>query len=511
MNLSRKTLLYTLLISFLILVFFVGYLVFLLPGLYVDHLNRRHMDQFQDLHLDFVSRESYAGLSSENPMATFSFIVPRDTGDLRVYSAALEGIVTLKNDRLELMLEDLKQSLADMESGELAGDEAFDLPSLDSDSLSQIFGETLESLPFEFERTAYTPLEFSQEEARMNVRRVSDRTSLLGFGIRMDNNEYMNLLALTVRDDDYVISWTSVVTGSIEQILPVTTQSLPMIVLVVLGMGALASFLFSGGIVRPIQKVSEHAREMTEADYANVEPLELQTQDEISQLAGDLDALYAMLQSQYRNLQEEHRRQEVYLRASSHQLKTPITASLLLIDGMIHRVGRYADTEVTLPKVREQLLRMQQTVQSILDLQKEGTELHLEPVDVRAVLGQILQPHSVLLQERSLQVTIEGFCTLMADAKLLEKVLDSLIGNAVSYTEPGGTLKITLGEGIRILNTPALVDEQVFTHAFEPFVSSSLDTGRGLGLYLARTYVRMMGLELQLVRTGKGVEAYVGD
>ena len=511
MNLSRKTLLYTLLISFLILAFFVGYLVFLLPGLYVDHSNRRHMDQFQDLHLEFVSQESYAGLSSENPMATFSLIVPRGTGDLRVYSAALEGIVTLRDERLELMLEDLKQSLADVESGVMTGDDPFELANFDSDTLSLIFGEALEALPFEFERTAYTPFEYSQEEVNVNMRRVSDRTNLLGLSIHMDNNEYMNVLALTVRNDDYVISWTSVVTASIEQILPVTTQSLPMIVLVVLGMGALASFLFSSRIVRPIQKVSEHAREMTEADYGNVQPLELETQDEISQLAGDLDALYAILQSQYRDLQEEHRRQEVYLRASSHQLKTPITASLLLVDGMIHQVGRYADTMANLPKVRDQLLRMQETVQSILELQKNGTEFHLEKVDARAALEQILQLHSVQLQERSLQVSIDGACTLMADAKLLEKVLDSLIGNAISYTEPGGTLKITLGEGIRILNTPALVDEQVFTHAFEPFVSSSLDTGRGLGLYLARTYVRMMGLELQLVRTGKGVEAYVGD
>mgnify|MGYP000852376445 CR=1 FL=1 len=86
MTLSRRTLLYTLLISLLLLLFFAGYLILLLPGLYVDHVNRRHVSRFEALHLDFVASGTYNGIEVENPISTLSFVVPMDSDGLRVYS-----------------------------------------------------------------------------------------------------------------------------------------------------------------------------------------------------------------------------------------------------------------------------------------------------------------------------------------------------------------------------------------------------------------------------------------
>ena len=42
------------------------------------------------------------------------------------------------------------------------------------------------------------------------------------------------------------------------------------------------------------------------------------------------------LEEKNRELAEENERQEIFLRSSSHQLKTPIAAALLLVDGMLN-------------------------------------------------------------------------------------------------------------------------------------------------------------------------------
>ena len=92
----------------------------------------------------------------------------------------------------------------------------------------------------------------------------------------------------------------------------------------------------------------------------------LNRKDEIGILGRNLQELYDTLEKNYRELEqknnllkEENKRQEVFLRASSHQLKTPVTAALLLTDGMINEIGKYKNVKQYLPEVKKQLQHMQ--------------------------------------------------------------------------------------------------------------------------------------------------------
>ncbi len=67
-------------------------------------------------------------------------------------------------------------------------------------------------------------------------------------------------------------------------------------------------------------------------------------------------------------LEEENERQEVFLRASSHQLKTPVAAAPLLVEGMMNEVGKYKDTKRYLPEVKKQLMAIRRIVEDILYL-----------------------------------------------------------------------------------------------------------------------------------------------
>ena len=74
------------------------------------------------------------------------------------------------------------------------------------------------------------------------------------------------------------------------------------------------------------------------------------TQDEIGILSENVNALYQSLLTTIDNLQEENARVSEaeaakvdFLRAASHELKTPVTALGGMLDNMIMGIGRYRD------------------------------------------------------------------------------------------------------------------------------------------------------------------------
>lgn len=502
MTLSRKTLLYTVLISVILIVFFTIYLVFLLPGLYVDHVNNQYIRQFEESHLTFLQEEDSAMPMSQS----LRMIIPKEGEEIHLVSAFGEVVFRLADETLIAWVDQLKEELQSAEDTEDVRERVDRLlKTFESEAFRSLFAESIRALPMEILRVQRSSLDFSEEPGLVVARTVASKTRLMAFSGEFDSNTYINLIAFTERDEDVVVSFANVITGSIGQILPVSLQSLPMILLFALSIIIIGSYLFSEKIIRPITKVSSHARAMMQSKYEEMAPLELKTKDEISQLATDLDALYAQLRQQYHNLDQEHQRQQILLRSGSHQLKTPITSALLLVEGMMANVGKYADRETYFPKLRDQLIELQKMVEALLESQYNVQEMKREPVDIRAFITQHMSAYEQMAEQRNLSIELTGTLELVLDPKRLEIVIDSLLGNAVSYTEYGGKIRISLNGNIVVENSPARVDETVFDQALEPFVSSHLEPGRGLGLYTAKINAALLGLELRLERRGQTV------
>ncbi len=100
---------------------------------------------------------------------------------------------------------------------------------------------------------------------------------------------------------------------------------------------------------------------------------------------------------------------------------------------------------------------------------------------------------------------------ILTDAEMLKKILDNLFSNAVQYTGEGGRIEIRADEGeICIRNYGAQIEEAMLPNIFEPFVSSDgTGRGRGLGLYVAAYYSRLLGYELTVVNGENFVQAKV--
>ena len=150
---------------------------------------------------------------------------------------------------------------------------------------------------------------------------------------------------------------------------------LPFTLLLSLLLAVVFALLYSRKISTPLSEISAMTARMKELDPWVV--CHVGTQDEIGILSENVNALYQSLLTTIDNLQEENARVSEaeaakvdFLRAASHELKTPVTALQGMLDNMIMGIGRYRDWETYLPVCRDMVNKFGVMIQEILDASK---------------------------------------------------------------------------------------------------------------------------------------------
>jgi two-component system phosphate regulon sensor histidine kinase PhoR len=98
-----------------------------------------------------------------------------------------------------------------------------------------------------------------------------------------------------------------------------------------------------------------------------------------------------------------------------------------------------------------------------------------------------------------------------ADATMINRVLRNLLGNAIKYTDPGGTITIKLSDHneailVQIIDTGVGIPENHVPYVFDAFYRVSRDSkGSGLGLAISKTIIEAHGGRIWAVSSpGKG-------
>jgi two-component system, OmpR family, phosphate regulon sensor histidine kinase PhoR len=166
----------------------------------------------------------------------------------------------------------------------------------------------------------------------------------------------------------------------------------------------------------------------------------------------------------------------------------------------------------------EQLLgnvgRMNRIIDGLLESARleTGIELHRRPLDLTALLTRLRRLRPLDEQRRISIHAAAGPLWAPGDESLLERVIDNLISNALTYSARGSPVVLKLVRARRAAEIsvtdkgvgiePAYVD-QVFERFFR--VPGSPAGGLGLGLYIARLIVEAHGGKLDVAsRPGTG-------
>lgn len=284
-------------------------------------------------------------------------------------------------------------------------------------------------------------------------------------------------------------------------------QNFIQIFLIAAILGSLVSFfaiwMLTYRLVQPLREMSGAAQRFGNGDFSRRIPVH--TEDEIGQLALSLNNMAGSL-----SVAENMRRS--FIANVSHELKTPMTTIAGFIDGILDSTIPPDRRTHYLNIVSDEVKRLSRLVRSMLDLTRiDSGELTLTRSDFE--LSAILLNTALLFEqkidEKSLE--IQGLDTLKpiqvnGDHDLIHQVVYNLMENAVKFTPEKGFIRFGGEEKqnrvyISIANRcDGLAPEElplIFDRFYKTDQSRSQDkNGIGLGLYLAKTIVRLHGGEI---------------
>jgi PAS domain S-box-containing protein len=205
--------------------------------------------------------------------------------------------------------------------------------------------------------------------------------------------------------------------------------------------------------------------------------------------------------------------------AASHELKTPLTTlkglSELLLDFELSEAQR----RELIQDLHGQADRMERLIGDILAVSRIDSgrvSVDFSRVDVAPVVKHVCEEVRPMLKGRTLSCRVsDELPPVFGEARKLHQILVNLLTNAIKYSEPGTRIKLSVrgeqsvvrfevsdqGVGIRKEHLPRLFEK--FYRADDPAVRRA--SGTGLGLYIVRNLVTMLGGQVQ-VRSehGKG-------
>jgi two-component system, cell cycle sensor histidine kinase PleC len=214
------------------------------------------------------------------------------------------------------------------------------------------------------------------------------------------------------------------------------------------------------------------------------------------------------------------------LRTMSHELKTPLNAIIGFADLLrasperfdAAQIGEYA---TLIHKAGGNLLRL---INQILDLTKIAAgryPLRRAPVSVAAAIASAYDLHTAQVESKALRVNCTqcaGDLLADADENALTVMLGHLLENAVTYTQPGGLVSVSVAREdvyIRVTisdNGPGVAEADL-ERILEPFEQGGRGTtdhsfGTGLGLPIVRALADLHGGSLTVASVlGEGFTA----
>jgi len=178
-----------------------------------------------------------------------------------------------------------------------------------------------------------------------------------------------------------------------------------------------------------------------------------------------------------------------FIKDTTHELNTPLSAILANIETMdrsqmkesnIKRLNRINIAARTVSTLYEDLKF------ATLESDRIAED---EMLDMKQLLQSRLEYFEVLIQSRKLTLHKElHSANLYADRKMIERIVDNLISNAVKYNRRGGTIRVMLRPGtLAVTDTGVGIAPEDLPHIFDRYTRfDESEGGFGIGLSIVR-------------------------
>lgn len=263
-----------------------------------------------------------------------------------------------------------------------------------------------------------------------------------------------------------------------------------------------------GLAIRPLTRLQRAVDtfRLSPSGELEVEPLVVQEQPK------ELQGIALAYNRLVDRLQLSWSQQQLFVRAMSHELLTPIT----LIGSSTRRLLRRAPDlpaaeRELLQSVQDESRRVDRLVRDLLDLSRGDSgklSLTTAPFQPSLLLKQLCADVQVLpwgqrlVVDPALQQSSADAFWVMGDAERFRQCVLNVFENAVKYSPPGSPIGLSMqvseeGVRVRVLDQGVGIPPEDRHNVFEPFYrvpgTSSQQPGSGIGLAIVRLLMERMG------------------
>ena len=302
-----------------------------------------------------------------------------------------------------------------------------------------------------------------------------------------------------------------------------TLQVLPYTMIGSLLVALVFSYIYSRFVTRPIRQMAAVTTTMQRLEKDARYPV--RSSDEIGVLGRNINELYQNLWQTIRSLEHENKRitqlekeKIAFLRAASHELKTPLAALRIMLENMQLNIGEYKNRDQYLAESVAQVDRLAAMVNDVLRSGSVAEQaLRQEKrLKIDKLLAEVVDDYVLLAKTRGMtfEVNTEP-TTIRANRDMMRHVISNLVSNAVRHGDAGSVIAITCDQHeLAIENACKPLTKQQLQRVFDPFYRGSATTKQhadssGIGLYTVKMLLDAKGLDYDFTPHGQGMRFVV--
>lgn len=287
--------------------------------------------------------------------------------------------------------------------------------------------------------------------------------------------------------------------SSVKEPVNIITSFHLKIVITALFLGYILSIILSRVITTSIITMGETAKRVAKLDFS--QEFKSYSNDEIGVLGENLNIMSHQLKYSIDQLHEDIEKErkidklrKEFISNVSHELKTPIAIINNYCEGLKEGIADDKETsDFYLDIIMEETENMNKLVQSLLFLSRAERgylSFTSEPFNIQEIIeNEVKRAENSSGGKYKINICIGNpiFC---GDKEQLSTVIKNLVENSFKYTEPEGTISITVENNKFSITNTSNITEKEIESIWQPFYRADKARDRKLGTGLGLSIVK---------------------
>lgn len=259
-------------------------------------------------------------------------------------------------------------------------------------------------------------------------------------------------------------------------------------------------FKYNQSESKKINEITKYIEEINRGNYRlNIEE---NTEDELSILKNELYKITVMLKEVAENSQKDKTTLKDSLSDISHQIKTPITSILIMLDNILSDENMPEDIKKDFIKdIKREIVNIKFLVESILKLSKidsNSIKFIKKEVFIKDIINEAVKNVSMLSELKNIKIIVSGDDSIktICDLKWQVEAITNILKNCIEHSYENKKIYINYNQNnmyteLKIEDNGTGIDAKDLPHIFERFYKgkNSSSDSVGIGLALSKSII----------------------